>query len=87
LPPTDSGCFTAVVLEMILESGSYATMLLRELTKSQLDKISQQELQQTLDQPGTGQFDEHEREIEDEREIELGSEDRLDQDNSSFQTG
>jgi len=47
--PEPQGPMTAIVLEMVLESGSYATMLIREFTKTATDITTQRELHQKIE--------------------------------------
>eukprot|EP01127_Copromyxa_protea_P007970 TRINITY_DN1812_c0_g3_i1.p1 TRINITY_DN1812_c0_g3~~TRINITY_DN1812_c0_g3_i1.p1 ORF type:complete len:726 (+),score=254.94 TRINITY_DN1812_c0_g3_i1:197-2179(+) len=50
--PETQGQHTALVIEMGLGSGSYATMLIRELTKTSTSQKHQRELQEALEKAG-----------------------------------
>jgi len=61
---SSTGTFTAVIIKMTLDSATYATMVIRELTKNPTSQIYQRELQKKFD---AGQGDDKE---ETETEIE-----------------
>jgi hypothetical protein len=52
--PETQGPHTAVILDFSLGSGSYATMLIRELTKKSTSQKSQRELQEEMEKAGLG---------------------------------
>lgn len=53
LPATD-GPHTSVVVEFSLGSGSYATMMIREITKNSTSQKAQREVQEQLEKEGIG---------------------------------
>lgn len=53
LPETD-GPNTAIIIEVSLSSGSYATMMLREITKSSTSQKYQREVQEQMEKEGIG---------------------------------
>eukprot|EP01126_Amoeba_proteus_P021449 TRINITY_DN2179_c0_g1_i9.p2 TRINITY_DN2179_c0_g1~~TRINITY_DN2179_c0_g1_i9.p2 ORF type:complete len:110 (-),score=39.84 TRINITY_DN2179_c0_g1_i9:67-396(-) len=68
--PETSGDNTAVVLELMLNSGTYATMVIRELTKNPTSIKYQREMQQQLEALGLFQPSVKDM-VEEEEEDEL----------------